>query len=66
MKIGRKAIFGIGNPAETSGSKNQRITGTRAMPTPSATPATAAATKPMAVRMRVSVMPWTRSPETVS
>ena len=25
MKIGRNAIFGIGKPTETIGSKNQRI-----------------------------------------
>ncbi len=66
MKIGRKATLGMGNPTETSGSKNQRATGMRAMATPITTPPAAAIAKPMKVRISVNSMPRIRSPETRS
>ena len=42
MMIGRKAIFGIGNPTEMIGSKNQRIDAMRDIAAPSAIPPQAA------------------------
>jgi hypothetical protein len=50
MKIGISAIFGIGNPNETSGSKNHRTVTKRAIRSPSATPATAAIANPAKAR----------------
>ena len=50
MMIGRKAIFGIGKPTETIGSKNQPAIRLRDIAKPSATPATAAIAKPASAR----------------
>ena len=50
MMIGRKAIFGIGKPTETIGSKNQRMSLTRDIAAPSAMPPHAAMRKPASAR----------------
>ena len=50
MKIGRKAIFGIGNPTETIGSKNQRTQGRRVIKMPIKTPQTPAIANPVSAR----------------
>ena len=50
MMIGRNAIFGIGNPTDMIGSKNQRTILLRAIIAPSATPPTAAIAKPVKAR----------------
>ena len=50
MMTGRNAIFGIGNPTEMIGSKNQRTSALRDIAMPSRTPATAAMRKPARAR----------------
>ena len=50
MKIGRKAIFGMGKPIEISGSQNHRTMGPRATMMPSGIPITAAIANPATVR----------------
>ncbi len=66
MITGRKAIFGIGKPIDTIGSKNQRASGSRAIATPSAMPPTAAMAKPSMARPIVTAMLNARSPATAS
>ncbi len=50
MKIGRKAIFGIGKATETIGSKNQRTQGRRVIRMPSTMPPAPAMAKPVIAR----------------
>ena len=50
VMIGRKAIFGIGNPTEMSGSKSQCIARLYVTAKPRATPAIAATAKPVSER----------------
>ena len=50
MKTGRNAILGIGNPMDTSGSKNQRTHAFRIIRSPSVTPVMAAIANPTNVR----------------
>ena len=50
ITTGRKAIFGIGNPTEMIGSKNQRASALRDIAIPSTMPPTAAMKKPTMAR----------------
>src|SRR3954452_19579428 len=66
MKIGRNAIFGIGKPTDTIGSKNQRISGRRVIRIPSKTPPRPAIAKPASARYSVSPRLSASSPEAAS
>src|SRR5690242_13535374 len=66
IKIGRKAIFGIGKPTETIGSKNQRTQRRRAIKMPSVTPPAPAIAKPASERNRVSPRLRANSPDIAS
>ena len=66
MKIGRNAIFGIGKPTETIGSKNQRISGRRVIRMPSSTPPRPAIANPASARYSVSPRLSASSPEAAS
>ncbi len=50
IMIGRNAIFGIGKPTETIGSKNQRTGTLRDIAAPSRMPPTAEIAKPTSAR----------------
>ena len=50
MTTGRNAIFGIGKPTETIGSKNQCARPRREIAMPSTMPSTAAIAKPISAR----------------